>query len=107
MKSDRVRRLISTVVTWLCMLAVVLALLPLAMVLFFVVTQGVLSLNLDFFTKMPVPVGEAGGGMANSIVGTLMLIAMGAVFAIPIGVISGIYAAEFSGTKLATAVQFA
>ena len=107
MRSDAVRRLISKTVMWLCALAVLLALLPLVMVLFFVVTQGILSLNLDFFTHMPVPVGEPGGGMANSIVGTLMLIGMGALFAIPIGVISGIYAAEFSGTKIATAVQFA
>ena len=56
---------------------------------------------------MPAPVGEPGGGMANAIVGTLILIGLGAAFAIPIGVISGIYAAEFSGTKMATAVQFA
>ena len=104
---DAVRRMRSTMVVGLCGFAVLLALLPLAMILFFVVTQGVLSLNLDFFTHMPAPVGEAGGGMANSIVGTLMLIGLGAIFAVPIGVVSGIYAAEFSGTKLANAVQFA
>jgi phosphate transport system permease protein len=102
-----VRRLLSTVVVWLCGLAVLVALVPLALILFLVVTQGILSLNLDFFTHMPVPVGEPGGGMANSIVGTLMLIGIGAAFAVPIGVISGIYAAEFSGSRLATAVQFA
>src|SRR4030095_4469480 len=67
----------------------------------------ILSLNLDFFTNMPAPVGEAGGGMANAIVGTLMLIGMGALFAIPIGVTSGIYAAEFAGSRIATAVQVA
>ena len=93
--------------SWLCGLAVVLALVPLVLILFFVVTQGVLALNLGFFTHMPVPVGESGGGMANAIVGTLMLIGLGAPFAIPVGVISGVYAAEFSGTTLATAVRFA
>ena len=107
MKSNALRRLISKVITGLCALAVALALLPLVLILFFVVTQGILSLNFDFFTRMPAPVGEAGGGMANAIVGTLILIGLGAVFAIPIGVIAGIYAAEFSGTKMATAVQFA
>ena len=107
MKRDAIRRVRSTVVVWLCGLAVLLALLPLALILFLVVTQGILSLNLNFFTHMPAPVGEAGGGMANAIVGTLILIVLGATFAVPIGVIAGIYAAEFAGTRLATAVRFA
>jgi len=107
MNRDAYRRAKSTVIVWLCGLAVVIALLPLAFILFFVVSQGVLSLNLGFFTNLPVPVGETGGGMANAIVGTLILIGLGGLFAVPIGVISGIYAAEFAGTKLATAVQFA
>ncbi len=107
MSSDWFRRRLSKVVVWLCALAVLLALLPLALVLFFVITQGIVSLNLGFFTNLPVPVGEPDGGMANSIVGTLMLIGVGAIFAIPIGVSAGIYAAEFAGSRLATAVQFA
>ena len=107
MNYDLLRRFRSRMVVWLCALAVLLALLPLAAILFFVITRGLLSLNLAFFTSLPAPVGEPGGGMANSIVGTLMLIGIGALFAVPIGVISGVYAAEFSGTKLATAVQFA
>jgi phosphate transport system permease protein len=107
MNRDTIRRVRSTVVVWLSGLAVLLALVPLGMILFFVVARGLFSLNLAFFTHMPVPVGEAGGGMANSIVGTLMLIGMGALFAIPVGVISGVYAAEFGGTRLATMVQFA
>jgi phosphate transport system permease protein len=107
MNWDAYRRAKSTVVTWLCALSVFLALLPLGFILFFVVTRGLLSLNLGFFTNMPVPVGETGGGMANAIAGTLILITIGAAFAIPIGVISGVYASEFAGTRLANAVQFA
>jgi phosphate transport system permease protein len=107
MSHDVVRRLTSRVVVWLCFGSVLVALVPLALILFFVVTQGILALNFDFFTKMPVPVGEAGGGMANAIFGTLILIGLGALFAIPVGVISGVYAAEFAGTRLATAVRFA
>jgi phosphate transport system permease protein len=107
MNWDAYRKLKSTVVVWLCGLSVLIALLPLAFILFFVVSRGILSLNLSFFTNLPVPVGETGGGMANSIVGTLILIGVGALFAIPVGVTSGVYAAEFAGTKLATAVQFA
>ena len=107
MNWDAYRKAKSTVVVWLCGISVVIALVPLAFILFFVVSRGILSLNLAFFTNLPVPVGETGGGMANSIVGTLILIGVGALFAIPIGVISGVYSAEFAGTKLATAVQFA
>ena len=107
MNRHTVRRIRSTVVVWLSGLAVLLALVPLGMILFFVVARGAFSLNLAFFTHLPAPVGETGGGMANSIVGTLMLIGVGALFAVPIGVISGVYAAEFQGTRLATLVQFA
>ncbi len=57
----------------------------LAIDLFFVVSRGVVALNLDFFTHMPVPVGEAGGGMANAIVGMLMIVGLGALMAVPVG----------------------
>ena len=60
------------------------------------------SLNLAFFTEMPRPVGETGGGMANAIVGSLIVTRLGALFAIPIGIMSGIYAAEYAGTRLAS-----
>ena len=66
-------------------LAVLLALVPLAFILFFVISQGVQALNLDFFTHMPRPVGEPGGGMANAIVGTLILTGLAALLAVPIG----------------------
>ena len=64
---------------FLCAAAVVLALIPLAFIFFYVIQQGFSSLNWDFFTKMPKPVGETGGGMANAIVGTLMLIGIASV----------------------------
>src|SRR6185369_275994 len=60
-----------------------------------------------FFTQMPKPVGEAGGGMANSIVGTLILTGLGSLLAIPIGIMSGVYMSEYAGTRLASAVRFA
>jgi phosphate transport system permease protein len=104
---DRWRHLLSNVVVGLCALAVVAALIPLALVLFYVVSQGLASLNLAFFTEMPKPVGEAGGGMASSIAGSFIVVGLGALFALPIGIMSGIYAAEYSGTRLASAVRFA
>jgi phosphate transport system permease protein len=106
-RHDLVRRGISTVVVWLCGLSVVVALIPLALIFFFVVSQGIQSLNWAFFTAMPAPVGEHGGGFANAIAGTLMLIGIAAAFAVPIGIASGVYIAEFPGTRLATTARFA
>jgi len=77
----RRRKLFSGVFEVLCALAVVIALIPLAMILFYVIKEGAGALNWDFFTKMPKPVGETGGGMANAIVGTLILIGIAALFA--------------------------
>jgi len=104
---DRWRKFLSQLIVVLCGGAVLLALLPLALILFYVVTQGFSSLNTAFFTRMPVPIGETGGGMLNSIVGSLIVIGIGALLAIPVGVISGIYASEYRGTRLAAAVRFA
>jgi phosphate transport system permease protein len=101
------RMLKSHILVTLCGAAVVIALIPLVMILFFCIGQGIKSLNLNFFTHMPVPVGEQGGGMANAIVGTLIVTGLGSVFAIPIGIISGLYAAEYAGSRLASAVRFA
>jgi phosphate transport system permease protein len=107
MTRDRWRRAVSNVILVLCGLSVAVALVPLALVLFYVITQGVTSLNVSFFTEMPKPVGETGGGMANAILGSLVVTSLGAAFAIPIGIMSGIYAAEYSGTRLSNAVRFA
>jgi len=104
---DRWRKFLSQVIVLLCGGAVLLALVPLALILFYVLTQGFSSLNTAFFTRMPVPIGETGGGMMNSIMGSLIVIGIGALFAIPIGVISGIYASEYRGTRVAAAVRFA
>ena len=101
------RKAMSSIFVGFCALSVLIALVPLALVLFFVIGQGLQSLNLDFFTRMPRPVGETGGGMANAIVGTLMLTGLGALMAIPIGVVSGVYMSEYAGTRLAALIRFA
>src|SRR4051794_37875435 len=101
------RKVLSSLFVGFCAGAVLLALLPLALILFFVVSQGIRSLNLAFFTHLPTPVGEAGGGMANAIVGTLMLSGLAGVMAVPVGVVSGIYMSEYAGTRFAAAVRFA
>ena len=101
------RRIVSHIAVALCAVSVLIALVPLAFILFFVVTRGVQALNWDFFTQLPKPVGEPGGGMANAIVGTLMLSGLGAILAVPIGIISGVYVSEYAETRFAAAVRFA
>ena len=100
------RKIISRIAETLCGVAVLLALLPLAMILFYVVKEGIGSLNLAFFTHMPKPVGEVGGGMANAIVGTLILIGLAALFAVPIGCITGVHLSEYPATRFSSAVRF-
>ena len=106
MNRDTRRRLVSHAVIALCAGAVILALVPLILILFYVVSQGVGALNVAFFTETPRPVGEPGGGMANAIAGSFIVTLLGAMFAVPIGIMSGIYAAEYAGTRLASAVRF-
>ena len=101
------RKMLSALFVFACALCVGLALVPLAFVLFFVVSQGVQSLNVDFFTHNPRPVGEPGGGMANAIVGTLILTGLAAAMAVPIGILSGVYLSEYRGSRFASAVRFA
>jgi len=106
MKQASRRRLLSHVVVALCGLAVVLALIPLALIFIYVLKQGFSSLNWDFFTKMPKPVGEPGGGMANAMLGTLFLIALASALAIPVWIIAGVYLSEYKGTRFASLVRF-
>jgi phosphate transport system permease protein len=103
----RRRKIISSIAEALCALAVILALIPLVLILFYVFSKGAGALNFAFFTHTPKPVGEAGGGMANAIVGTLTLITLAALFAVPIGLICGIHLSEYGESKFSSAVRFA
>jgi len=101
------RKFMSHLVVALCAGAVLLALVPLAFILFYVIKQGVTAINWNFFTQMPAQIGDPGGGMANGIVGSLIVTGLGALFAIPIGITAGVYASEYRGTRLASAIRFA
>jgi phosphate transport system permease protein len=101
------RKAVSSLFVGFCALSVLVALVPLALILFFVVAQGIEALNLDFFTHLPRPVGEPGGGMANAIVGTLILTGLGSLLAVPVGIMSGIYMSEYAGSRFAAAARFA
>lgn len=86
--------------------AAVLATLPLLFILFHLLKEGASTLTPDFFTNMPRPVGEAGGGMSNAIVGTLILIGIAGVIGLPVGIGAGLYLAEKRGGTLAMTVRF-
>jgi phosphate transport system permease protein len=104
---DTWRKLLSSLFVGFCALSVIAALLPLVFILFFVIKEGIQALDLNFFVHMPAPVGETGGGMANAIVGTMMLTLIGSILAIPVGILSGVYASEYQGTRMAELVRFA
>jgi phosphate transport system permease protein len=101
------RKALSSLFVLFCACAVIVALIPLALILFFVVTQGIRAVNVEFFTHLPEPVGEAGGGMSNAIAGTLILTGLAALMAVPIGVVSGIYMSEYAGSRFAGITRFA
>lgn len=81
-------------------LSALIVMLPLLLILKFVFLQGASALNFDFFTELPKPVGEAGGGMKHAILGTLYIVTLGAFFAVPIGITCGIYLSEFRKSRL-------
>ena len=104
---SRLRAATDHAVTGLAILATILVIAPLAAIFAYLIYKGASSLNWDFFTKVPAPEGELGGGMANAIVGSGVLLGVASVIGVPIGIGSGIYLAEFGrGTKLANAVRF-
>jgi len=92
--------------SFLCVLAVLVSLVPLGFILFFVISQGISSLSWDFFTQLPKPVGELGGGMSNAIAGTLIVCGLGGLLAIPTGMLAGIYVAQYAGSHKANTVRF-
>lgn len=101
------RALTDALATGLAVLATVLVVAPLVAIFGYLVYKGAASLNLAFFTQIPKPVGQAGGGMANAIVGSAMLLALASLIGVPIGIGGGIFLAEFGrGTRLAHAIRF-
>lgn len=102
----RRRRAKSAVMVSLTYAAAVLATLPLLFILLHLVRAGAASISVAFFTQMPQPVGETGGGMANAIVGTLILIGIASAVGLPVGIGAGLYLAEHRAKPLANTVRF-
>jgi phosphate transport system permease protein len=100
------RRITNHVMTGLCALALLVALLPLVSLLWLVISRGAAGLSLDFFTQLPKPVGETGGGVGNAIVGSLSIVALASAIGLPLGVGAGVFLAENGDGKLGSVIRF-
>lgn len=104
---SKLRALTDQTVTVLAILATIIVVAPLIAIFVYLLYMGASSLNLAFFTQVPKPVGEPGGGMANAILGSAILLGVASAIGVPIGVGGGIFLAEYGrGTRLANAVRF-
>jgi phosphate transport system permease protein len=106
MNRRTVRRVKSNVMVAIMMGAVVVAVLPLLFILGSLLLRGASSLSLAFFTHLPAPAGETGGGVLHAIVGTLIIVGMASLAGIPIGAGAGVYCAEYPGSRLSLVTRF-
>ena len=100
------RRLTDHIMTGVAVLTVILVLVPLFAIFAYLVYRGVGSINWAFLTQTPKPVGEAGGGMANAIVGSAFILALASILGVPVGVGAGIYLAEFGRNRFGDVIRF-
>jgi phosphate transport system permease protein len=100
------RKIKSALASTIAFVSAILVIAPLGLVFFHLLVNGAGSVNWDFFTKLPAPVGAVGGGMANAIVGSLKLLALASVIGIPIGVLGGVYLAEYGSARINSILRF-
>jgi len=104
--TPRVRRWKSDAVSVLTFLSALVVVCPLLLIFAFLLVKGASALNLDFFTHLPKPVGEPGGGVANAIVGSLIMIGIAVCVGLPVGIAGGVYLAESRDRRLPWVVRF-
>lgn len=102
----RWRTIKSAIVSALSFIAAILVVAPLGFVFFHLMRSGAGAVNLSFFTQLPKPVGEAGGGMVNAIVGTAELLGIAALIGVPVGVLGGVYLAEYGSARSNRMLRF-
>jgi phosphate transport system permease protein len=100
------RRITNHVMTGAAVLTVILVLTPLFAIFAYLTYRGIGSLNWAFLTQTPKPVGEAGGGMANAIVGSVFILALASIIGVPVGIGAGIYVAEYGRNRFGDAIRF-
>jgi len=106
MDAYRRRKITDVVARGACFVALLVAVVPLASLLFYIGAKGLGGLSWSFFTELPGPVGQLGGGFANAIAGTLVLVGIACAISLPVGVLAGVYLAEFGGNLFGKAVRF-
>jgi phosphate transport system permease protein len=102
----RYRKWKSAAMSTVAVACALLVITPLVLVLMHLVREGLGAINLDFFTQLPKPVGETGGGMANAIVGTFVLLAIALVVGVPVGLLGGVFLSEYGGGKVNFWIRF-
>jgi phosphate transport system permease protein len=100
------RKLTNLAMQVLCWAAVALAVVPLVLVLYYVAVSGFRAINLPFFTHAPAPVGEKGGGMAPALLGSGLILSVAALIGLPIGILGGVYLAEFPSHRIGNWIRF-
>ncbi len=100
------RRWTNTLMLGLCAASAFLAIALLALILGYVLVKGISYINFDFFTKLPKPPGESGGGVSNAIAGSLLTVGLAALIGIPFGIGAGVFVAEMAGPRLAALIRF-
>jgi phosphate transport system permease protein len=100
------RKIKSALASGIAFVSAVLVIAPLGLVFYYLLVNGIGSVNWDFFTKLPAPVGAVGGGMVNAIVGSLELLALAGAIGIPIGVLGGVYLAEYGSARINSVLRF-
>jgi phosphate transport system permease protein len=100
------RRVVDRLATGAAIVTVILVLLPLVAIFAYLVYRGIGSINLAFLTQIPKPVGESGGGMANAIVGSLLILGIASLFGVPLGIGAGVYLAEYGRNRFGDLVRF-
>ena len=105
-KPYRWRWLTNYIMIGITIVSAILAVLALAAVLGYVTIQGVSALNLNFFTRLPTPVGVPGGGIGNAIVGSLIVVGLASLFALPVGLGTGIYLSEFGDNRFGDLIRY-
>lgn len=105
-RSRSARRALDALALGACVLAAAIVILPLGLLVTHLLVHGLPALTPGFFVHLPKPVGEPGGGMANAIVGTLIMVGLGAAIAVPVGVGAGVFLAEFGEGRFASVVRY-
>jgi phosphate transport system permease protein len=105
-RNHRWRKIKNALASTTTFVSAVLVIAPLGLVFFYLLVNGASSVNWDFFTRLPKPVGEAGGGMVNAIVGSLELLALASIIGIPVGLLGGVYLAEYGTARVSWMLRF-